>query len=895
MNIRLISASALVWLSAAAADAQVRIAAEAFAGRPFGVARVEVDIADALLPDALMGDGLGVSELNGRAFYPVVDAAPFGAIARGVLEATPLLEGGPVRQEVRGILRGILDRPPRRTIYFLFTGDAPLQMTLLARSAHPFPVAVANSPADHARLLPAWWQRYIAEPRFFDPRPDYPTVVEDFLKATLARRLNLELPKPAQTASPRELLEREIALLSGAESILAAMQQNRLLGLHDLELPADQPLPEPLAIPPLALPDVGEVEVEPIAMRVPAECLYIRFGTFANFLWLQDTLARWGGDLQNLVAARGLAQGISQRIEGRLVLQQTALSRLMGDMVIQDVAVIGSDAFFAEGAAFGLLFQARNTRVLGADFARQRLERVDRGGVMEETVKIGDHEISFLHSPDGRVRSYYAVDGDYHFVTSSRHLAERFLQTAEGRGALGASAEFRHARSVMPLARGDTVFIYLSDAFFRNVTSPAYRIETARRLQAQVDIRCVQVAVLAAAAEGKPSGSIEELIAGGLLPPNFGPRPDGGFVRMEKPLVVDSLRGHGGALVPVPDVPITSVSAAEARDYNEFSRAFREHWGRMDPVLVALRREALPQNREQITIEAQFNPFDAKHYETLGQWFGPADDRQMAPVRGNILQFEAVMKQQRIFGGLRDVALPVQWGDARTLHLTRLRDAAVGYLGTTGELGIFGFLERPIPWPADPRGEPVGPLGLVRQRAGEFTVFSLHPQVLAEVMPQLQFQPAPRPAQVRAGIGDVTTAQIAQFANNLGYTRTLDTSRGNLRLLHALEQQLHLPAAHAKDAAEYLLDAKLVCPLGGQYVLRESPQTVTRWTSTAIESLDGRRMPVAAAPPGYLAPPLNWFRGLTFEGAMDEQRLRVYLDVVMQWPAKKPVGEPRKQ
>ncbi len=33
-----------------------------------------------------------------------------------------------------------------------------------------------------------------------------------------------------------------------------------------------------------------------MAMRVPAECFYVRFGSFANFLWLQDTLAKWGGD-----------------------------------------------------------------------------------------------------------------------------------------------------------------------------------------------------------------------------------------------------------------------------------------------------------------------------------------------------------------------------------------------------------------------------------------------------------------------------------------------------------------------------------------------------------------------------------------------------------------------
>ena len=38
-----------------------------------------------------------------------------------------------------------------------------------------------------------------------------------------------------------------------------------------------------------------------MATRVPAECFYVRFGSFGNFLWFQDTLAKWRGDLGNLM------------------------------------------------------------------------------------------------------------------------------------------------------------------------------------------------------------------------------------------------------------------------------------------------------------------------------------------------------------------------------------------------------------------------------------------------------------------------------------------------------------------------------------------------------------------------------------------------------------------
>ena len=196
-------------------------------------------------------------------------------------------------------------------------------------------------------------------------------------------------------------------------------------------------MPEPAA----------DVKIEPIAMRVPAECFYVRFGSFANFLWLQDTLAKWGGDAQNLIALRGLDRGMSGRMEKQLVLKQTVLSRMLGGTVIADVAIIGTDMFFREGASYGMLFHARNNLGLSASFdpaaARADQGRRRDGGEGQDRRS----DVSYLSSPDGTVRSYYVADGDFHFVATSKRLVARFLATASGKGSLGASKEFRHARS----------------------------------------------------------------------------------------------------------------------------------------------------------------------------------------------------------------------------------------------------------------------------------------------------------------------------------------------------------------------------------------------------------------------------------------------------------------
>jgi len=278
--------------------------------------------------------------------------------------------------------------------------------------------------------------------------------------------------------------------------------------------------------------------------------------------------------------------------------------------------------------------------------------------VTEETITIDGHQVSLLSSPDGSVRSFYAADGGFHFVTRSQTLMQRFLETGSGEGALGTSKEFRHARSLMPLNRDDTVFFYASDAFFRNFVGPQYRVEAVRRMQAMADIELVQLAVLASAAEGKPGDTIEELIGGGLLPPDFGIRPDGSRAVLADGEVYDSLRGRRGAFLPVPDVSIDQVSCSEADAYRQFCNFYRSNWGRLDPIVGGIQRQAIEGGRERIVFDVRMTPFTSENYERLQEKFGPPDSVRLAPIPGDAIAAEAVLKDQRLFGALRQIRLP---------------------------------------------------------------------------------------------------------------------------------------------------------------------------------------------------------------------------------------------
>jgi hypothetical protein len=444
----------------------------------------------------------------------------------------------------------------------------------------------------------------------------------------------------------------------------------------------------------------------------------------------------------------------------------------------------------------------------------------------------------------------------------------------------------------MPLSREDTVWIYLSDAFFRNITSPHYRIEMTRRLQATADIELVQLAKLAAAAENLQGDSIEQLTSTGLLPHDFDALPYGSHAVLVEGGVHDSMRGYRGAFLPIPDMPVDKITRSEQAEYQRFCDFYQTQWGRMDPVMAGIKRSASAKNQEHVVIDVLMTPFAPQHFKQLREWVGEPDENRLAAIPGDIANVQWVGTDQRIFAGLRDIGpkgnlvTPGNPDFARLTTLARFRSLLEGYIGTNGELGFLSLLNIGIPSVSDAAGYAMAPTGGWRRQFNGFTVFSFQREVLETVTPQLRFEKAERPAQIRLQIGDIASARITPILNDLGYARTRETSLNNLRLMHALTQQLHIPPTAAKDAAEFLLDAKLICPLGGQYVLQATAGGESQWTSTVLEKHESSGTLREHAPDGYLPPPLNWFRGLDLDATINQKSISAHAEIDMLMPTQ---------
>jgi hypothetical protein len=210
-----------------------------------------------------------------------------------------------------------------------------------------------------------------------------------------------------------------------------------------------------------------------------------------------------------------------------------------------------------------------------------------------------------------------------------------------------------------------------------------------------------------------------------------------------------------------------------------------------------------------------------------------------------------------------------------------------GYLGAWPKTGFLDILPLGLGGTQpDAEGYSQLPLGIWRRQWDAFSVLSLDPDILAHATHYVGPEETGDLAQIRIHIGDLSQARLQTWVNNLNYTRAVQASMGNAKLLHLLSQQLAVPRDRALQVAEQLLDAQLVCPLSGQYQLDASATAASLWASSAWPN-----PPDAGPPADYQAPVLQWLRGL--DAGLTKLGDQVVLHAEMDIQRK--AGEPKVQ
>jgi hypothetical protein len=355
------------------------------------------------------------------------------------------------------------------------------------------------------------------------------------------------------------------------------------------------------------------------------------------------------------------------------------------------------------------------------------------------------------------------------------------------------------------------------------------------------------------------------------LPPGFGQHIDKSTITETESGTIDSLRGAPGYYLPVADVAVESFSPAEVAAYREFIQAFNTEVGQLPPIAIALHRDPTDFDKfRTLTIDFLAAPLGTIKLGTVIDSLGEPVGDQLQPVDGNIGSLEVVLdlpvpliggenQPHMIFAGLRDYRSPLAVSQGRIVPGAERSELVRGYIGAWPRPGLLKLLQG-ADGPPGPEPQAIGET-MWQAESENFLLISFKPDVIQQVQPQLAFEPAPRPAQVRLHIDDLTDTQFSETINAFGYMRARETSVAPARLMNSLANLLQVPRPECLELSQRLLDATFVCPLDGKYELFESAGSLPVWSSTALPSQN--RNLLTEVPADFHLPMLTWFKGLT--------------------------------
>lgn len=898
-----------------------KVAVETFLGEPFSTGTVELKFEPGHGPIIYPDQQLFLDATDKRAHYITFEL---------------------FYQDQNSELTMMVDRI---RVSFLLRGVGPCQVSLSSVDGlllDKQDIEPIRDDTRHGELLRQWWKQFSVIPTGYGREQ---IELKESLLDVLARRVQLPGPWPniaefndgVNETSLEHQFERGIGMLFGIESVKLAMRADTTLSQSGRIEKADQSIPVHPVLQSVMIPNAPQdTWIEPIAMHVPAECFYLRTGSIANYREFRRFLVGWGGNLNDIVSSGAVDHQSRERIEGQLGISPDQLTTEASEKLISDVALIGCDPMFDDGASIGILFQARDSKGLASILKGQRNQaraRVPESA--ERRITLDGHNVSFLASDDHRIRSYYAIDGDFHLVTNSFHLLTRFFQAGDGTQSLGKLNEFRYARDqINQIAKKNRqqplAMLYLSDPFFQNLISPQYRIELTRRRQAAQELKQYQLALLVAKAEHVNAATTNQLIKSELLPAGFGTRPDGSYPILEKGKFRDSMRGTLGYFLPIPDVQLQRATQTEIHSYHQFVAQYREEWRRIDPVTVVFSRDHSGKDGlQQVALDIVITPYARQHYALLYQHLAPASAQRVAPMGDDLISLDTSIRaglgspsSHLLYLGLRDDDVPYVFQNGQIILVDRAKGSTYAKRNSyaaisppsTGILQLlastFSRVQRQQDDQAVPAERPLrAPLRAVStpnsilfsflasyaiskssdaikyvrsvSSNGFWMVASDNRALRQSVPDEIGLERIPASSQVRLRVKSLTNSKVEPYIQAYTYLASRKASCDNARFLNDVTSWLQLPIEESRDSVEAVMGAQLRCPLGGDFRLSEADShsywAGTQWAGTSYFA-------ETKAPTSWKFAFLEWLRGLDLRFDIDQTTLRAHIDMALWQP-----------
>lgn len=410
-------------------------------------------------------------------------------------------------------------------------------------------------------------------------------------------------------------------------------------------------------------------DISALARAVPEDFYFAEFRALTRLLDAFEAGDLWGSHLSNQAFRDTATLDVGERIKRQLAVETDPRTRPFYDLVVEEVAVTGSDPFVREGSDVTLLFRVKQPLLFRGrmdgfieDAAKARPD------ARRETGQYLGVEYVQLQTPerDISVVSAYPEEG-LHVRSNSLAAFKRIIEAIKGKDVngravrrLGDTSEFAYIRTLMP--RGDARedgFVYLSDPFVRRLMGPSVKLTERRRLLCYNHLRMIgHAALLFRTERGRAPKSLEELRDSGAAPGLFGEGalscPDGGRYTLSADATTGVCSHHGHALRLTPNIetPVAEVSADEAEEYRAFVAEYNQYWRTFfDPI--AFRLKVAP---EELRVETIILPLiDNTAYTTLASTLGGTPEPLDAlPVpRRNIFSASLRLKKEQFLKDLR--------------------------------------------------------------------------------------------------------------------------------------------------------------------------------------------------------------------------------------------------
>jgi len=322
----------------------------------------------------------------------------------------------------------------------------------------------------------------------------------------------------------------------------------------------------------------AETKLDALAALVPADQHALFFPSFPSFVSVLDEAERLGTLGLSAFEERSSDARTKERYERQLGLELSQLARTFGPLVVESVALTGSDPYLRSGSTLALLFRAKAPEVVSG-YVGARQDAAAGEHLKGEVAGVAWRGVA---NATRSVSSYVATVKGVVVVTNALAELERIVRTANGETpALATSDEFRFFRQRYALGAPDeSAFVVLSDAAIRRWCSPRWRIGGAR------------VARAAAELAEEHAAHLEALAAGSVAPKDLGFDKDFpllGALRLTPEGVHSAAFGTLDFLTPIAELALDKVSEREAALYRTWKQGYESAWSNFfDPIGCSL-------------------------------------------------------------------------------------------------------------------------------------------------------------------------------------------------------------------------------------------------------------------------------------------------------------------